>query len=209
MSDKDDALISNQAGHFARSRWAQVLALADQLRHNTAVQKTELLRQHALGARSSNFNLDNLTEKYLELKQTLDHMMHLNKNDVQRVMLATSITKSALLIILRSIESLLEVMLKGTRKFPTLYSIISYVRSRENEFPIHGRLLVEWYNAADALDLLINDPDWLVQPTKAQWAMQVCNETLTWTRGIFNENYRPRSARRAIFDRDDSIIIPE
>jgi len=37
--------------------------------------------------------------------------------------------------------------------------------------------------------------------------MQVCNETLTWARGVFNENYRTKSSKRAIFDREDSVIV--
>jgi hypothetical protein len=221
---------------FAVSRWSNVLALADQLRHNTEIQKNEQLRQYAfnipsindrqkshvahanhvksfenalLFAKTGNFNLDNLSEKFLDLKHTFNHMLELNKNDVKQVTLATSITKTALLMILRSIESIVEVSTKNTRKFPTLTSLISYIRSRQTELPIHGRLLVDLYNAAHMLDLLVNDSDWLVQPRKAYWAMQVCNETLTWTRGVFNENYRTKSSKRPIFDREDSVIIPD
>ena len=69
-------------------------------------------------------------------------------------------------------------------------------------------MLVDWYTAAHMLDLLVNDSDWLVQPRKAHWAMQVCNETLAWTRGVFNENYRRKSIKRPIFDREDSVIVP-
>jgi len=134
-------------------------------------------------------------------------MLELNKNDIKQVTLATSITKTALLMILRSIESIVEVSTKNTRKFPTLNSLISHIRSRQTELPINSRLLVDWYNAAHVLDLLVNDPDWLVQPRKAYWAMQVCNETLTWARGVFNENYRTKSTKRAIYDREDSIIV--
>lgn len=226
----------HSSGHFVRSRWSHVLALADQLRHNTEVHRNEQLRHYAfdipvdeestqtssthtdqvksfenalLFAKTGNFNLDNLSEKFLKLKQTFNHMIELDKNRLEQVVLATSITKTALLIILRAIESILEVITKGTRKFPTLYSVISFVRSRESELPINGRLLVDWYNAADVLDLLVNDPDWLVQPRKAHWAMQVCNETLTWTRGVFNESYRSKSTKRAIFDREDSVYVPE
>ena len=221
---------------FARSRWSNVLALADQLRHNTELQKNEQLRKYAfnipatnnrqksdlahadhvksfehalLFAKTGNFNLDNLYEKFLELKQTFNHMLELNKNDIKQVTLATTITRTALLIILRSIESIVEVSTKNTRKFPTLTSLISYIRSRQAELPVHGRLLVDWYKAAHMLDLLVNDPDWLVQPRKAHWTMQVCNETLTWTRGIFNENYRTKSAKRPIYDREDSVFIPD
>jgi hypothetical protein len=226
----------SSSGNFARNRWSNVLALADQLRQNTQIQKNEQLRQYAfdipltdnrqtsnkthadhvksfenalLFAKTGNFNLDNLSDKFLDLKRTFNHMIELNKNDIQQVTLATSITKTALLMILRSVESIVEVTTKGTRKFPTLNSLISHIRSRQSELPIHGRLLVDWYNAAQILDLLVNDPDWLVQPRKAYWAMQVCNETLTWTRGVFNENYGTKSIKRPIFDRDDSIIVPE
>jgi len=232
ISNKDNSLPNNQPGQFTRSRWSHVLALADQLRHNTEIQKNEQLRQYAfdipltnslqksvvthadhvklfenalLFAKTGNFNLDNLSEKFLDLKRTFNHMLELNKNDIQQVTLATSITKTALLMILRSIESIVEISTKNTRKFPTLNSLISHIRSRQTELPIHGRLLVDWYNAADILDLLINDPDWLVQPRKAHWAMQVCNETLAWTRGVFNENYRTKSTKRAIFDREESV----
>lgn len=221
---------------FARSRWAHVLALADQLRQNTEIHKNEHLRQYAfdipptndkkksvvahadhvksfenalLFAKTGNFNLDNLSDKFLDLKRTFNHMLELNKNDVQQVKLATSITKTALLMVLRAIELIVEVSTKNTRKFPTLNSLISHIRSRQTELPIHGRLLVDWYNAADVLDLLVNDPDWLVQPRKAHWAMQVCNETLAWTRGVFNENYRTKTSKRPIFDREDSVFVPD
>lgn len=236
MTDADNSAHEHRSGQFVRSRWSHVLALADQLRHNTEVHRNEQLRHYAfdipadeqktssakehsdqiksfenalLFAKTGNFNLDNLGEKFLDLKQTFNHMIELDKNHIQQVILATSITKTALLIILRAIESILEVITKGTRKFPTLYSVISFVRSREQELPINGRLLVDWYNAADVLDLLVNDPDWLVQPRKAHWAMQVCNETLAWTRGVFNENYRTTLAKRAIFDREDSVFVPD
>jgi hypothetical protein len=136
-------------------------------------------------------------------------MLELNKNDIKQVTLATSITKTALLMILRSIESIVEVSTKNTRKFPTLTSLISYVRSCQTELPVHGRLLVNWYNVVHMLDLLVNDPDWLVQPRKAYWTMQVCNETLTWARGIFNENYRTTSSKRPIFDREDSVFVSD
>jgi hypothetical protein len=236
-SDHEPSPSAPHTGQFVRSRWSHVLALADQLRQNTAVQKNEQLRKYAfnipsneqrataagssvvshtdhvksfenalLFAKTGNFNLDNLTDRFVELKQTFNHMLELNKNDIQQVILATSITKTALLVILRSVESIIEVMTKGTRKYPTLHSLISYIRSQDNELPIQGRLLVEWYNAADVLDLLVNDPDWLVQPRKAHWAMQICNETLTWTRGIFNENYRSTSVKRPIFDQEDSVL---
>lgn len=233
--DREPSPSLPHTGQFVRSRWSHVIALADQLRHNTAVQKNEQLRKYAfnipsneqrpptgnsvvshtdhvksfenalLFAKTGNFNLDNLSDRFVELKQTFNHMLELNKNNVQQVILATSITKTALLVILRSVESIIEVMTKGHRKYPTLHSLISYIRSQENELPIQGRLLVEWYNAADVLDLLVNDPDWLVQPRKAHWAMQICNETLMWTRGIFNENYRSTSVKRPIFDREDSV----
>ncbi|CAM4760550.1 unnamed protein product [Rotaria magnacalcarata] len=199
ISSEDSTSNHNQSDHFVRSRWSHVLALAEQLRHNTEVQKNEQLRQYAfdiplsddrhtslthaahvksfenalLFAKTGNFNLDNLSENFLDLKRTFNHMLELNKNDISQVALATSITKTALLMILRSIESIVEVMTK--------------------ELPIHGRLLVDWYSAAQVLDLLINDSDWLVQPRKAHWAMRVCNETLTWARGVFNENYRTKS----------------
>jgi hypothetical protein len=226
----------SSTAQFVHSRWSNVLALADQLRHNTEIQKNEQLRKYAfdipltndrekslvvqadnvksfenalLFAKTGNFNLDNLSDKFLELKRTFNHMLELNKNDIRQVTFATSITKTALLMILRSIECIVEVSTKNTRKFPTLNSLISYIRSRQTELPIHGRLLVDWYNAADILDLLVNDPDWLVQPRKAHWAMQVCNETLTWARGFFNENYRTKTSKRPIFDREDSVTVSD
>jgi hypothetical protein len=160
-------------------------------------------------AKTGNFNLDNLTDKFIELKSTFHHMLELNKNDLEQVVLATSITKTALLIILCSIESIIDVITRGTRKYPSLYSLISYVRSKDNDLPINGRLLIDWYSAADVLDRLVSDPDWLVLPRKAHWAMQLCNETLTWSGGVFNENFRLKFVQRPIFDRDDSIIQPE
>ncbi|CAF1072417.1 unnamed protein product [Adineta ricciae] len=227
---------ANQTGQFARSRWSHVLALADQLRHNTELHKNEQLRKYAfdlpakensqtspvphandfkafenelLFAKTGNFNLDNLSEKFIELKRTFNHMLELNKNNVEQVRLATSITKTALLMILRAIESIIEVASKCVWKFPNLNSLISYIRSRQTELPIDGRLLVDWYNASHILDLLINDPDWLVQPRKAYWAMQVCDETLMWTRGVFNENFRTKSSQRPVFDREDSVCVPD
>ena len=236
IGQEEPSLARQSSGQFARSRWSHVLALADQLRHNTEVKKNEQLRQYAfeipsatprqpnvaadtdtvktfenalLFAKTGNFNLDNLSEKFVELKHTFNRMLDLNKNALEQVTLATSITKTALLMILRAVESIIDVQTKGTRKFPTLYSLISYIRSRDNDLSISGRLLVDWYQAADTLYLLLDDPDWLVQPKKAHWAMQLCNETLAWTRGVFNENYRTTSARRAIFDREDSISISD
>ncbi len=162
-----------------------------------------------LFAKTGNFNLDNLSENFLDLKRTFNQMLEMNKDDIQQVKLATSITKTALLMILRSTESIVEIITKGTRKYPTLSSIIGFIRARYIELPINGRLLVDWYQAAQMLDLLVNDADWLVQPRKAHWAMQVCNETLAWARAVFNENYRRKSTVRAILDRDDSVFIPE
>lgn len=236
-ANKADSPTYHSTGQFARSRWSHVLALADQLRHNTEVHKNEHLRQYAfdlpakakadpvtspvvqanevksfenalLFAKTGNFNLDNLSDKFIDLKRTFNHMLELNKNNLQQVTLATSITKTALLMILRAIESIIEVATKATWKFPSLNSLISYIRSRQTELPIDGRLLVDWYKAAQTLDLLMNDPDWLVQPRKAHWAMQVCDETLIWTRGVFNENYRTKTSRRPVFDREDSVIVP-
>lgn len=239
-TDDNRSSLDKQINHFARSRWAHVLALADQLRHNTELKKDEQLRQYAfdippadnretsvinsveaqtdhvksfenelLFAKTGNFNLDNLSNNFIDLKRTFNRMLELNKDDVKQVALATTIAKTALLMAFRSAEAIVDIVTKGTRKFPTLNSIISYVRSRDADLPIQGRLLIDWYKAAQTLDLLINDPDWLVQPRKAHWAIQVCNETLAWSRAIFNEGYRTRSMSRAIFDRDDSIINPD
>lgn len=225
---------------FARGNWAQALALAEQLRKNTEVQKNEQLRKYAfnipsnkpeeaalkpsvqaqayhvqsfqtelLFAKTGNFNLDNLSEKFTELKHTFNRMLEMNKNDMQQVKLATSITKTALLMVLRTTESIVEIVTKGGRKYPTLSSIISFIRSRQVELPINGQLLVDWYTASQTLDLLVNDPDWLVQPRKAYWAMRVCNETMAWARAVFNESYRRKSTLRAIFDRDESICVPD
>ncbi|UJR33694.1 hypothetical protein I4U23_021123 [Adineta vaga] len=162
-----------------------------------------------LFCKTGNFNLDKLSENFLDLKRTFNRMLELKKDDVHQVTLSTSITKTALLIVLRSTESIVEIITKGTRKFPTLTSIISFIRSRNVELPINGRLLVDWYKVAQALDLLINDSDWLVQPRKAHWAMEVSNDTLTWAHAVFNENYRSKSDGRPVFDRDDSLAIPE
>ena len=125
ISNKDDSPTPNQTGQFARSRWAHVLALADQLRHNTEVQKNEQLQQYAfdipskdnrqtsvvkvadhvksfenalLFAKTGNFNLDTLSEKFIDLKHTFNHMLELNENDIQQVTLATSITKNSFII---------------------------------------------------------------------------------------------------------------
>jgi hypothetical protein len=171
--------------------------------------RVESFQNQLLFAKTGNFNLDKLGEKFIDLKRTFNRMLEMNKDDIQQVTLATSITKTALLMVLRSTESIVEVVTRGTRRFPTLTSIISFIRSRSTELPIHGGLLVDWYNVAQVLDLLINDPDWLVQPRKAHWAMTVCNDTLAWARAVFNENYRTKPAGRPIFDRDDSIIIPD
>ncbi|CAF0781264.1 unnamed protein product [Rotaria sp. Silwood1] len=160
-----------------------------------------------LVANIGNFSLDSLTEYFLNLKHTFNQMLELDKNDMQQITLATSITKTALLIVLRTAEYIADIVTKGTRSFPTLNSLISYIRSCHNELPIHGRLLVDWYEASQVLDLLLADADWLVQPRKAYWAMQVCNETLAWARVVFNENYFKTSMGRPIFDRDDSVFF--
>ena len=162
-----------------------------------------------LCAKTGNFTLDTLSEKFLDLKRTFNRMLQLNKADIQQVTLATSITKAALLMVLRTTESIVEVVTKGTKTFVTMNSLIAYIRSFHKQLPIHGRLLVDWYTVADTLDILLNDPDWLVQPRKAYWAMQVCDETLAWARDIFNENYRAKSVRRPVFDREDSTTGPE
>ncbi|CAF5155764.1 unnamed protein product, partial [Rotaria magnacalcarata] len=41
ISSEDSTSNHNQSDHFVRSRWSHVLALAEQLRHNTEVQKNE------------------------------------------------------------------------------------------------------------------------------------------------------------------------
>ena len=236
-NDNNHSHTDKSTSYFARRRWSQVLAVADQLRHNTELKKDEQLRQYAfnipvadnrepivitsveaqadrvnsfqnelLFAKTGNFNLDKLSANFVDLKRTFNRMLELNKDEVKQVTLATSITKTALLLILRSTESIVDISTKETRKFPNLNSVISYIRSHDKELPIRGGLLIDWYKAANALELLINDPDWLVQPRKAHWAMQVCNETLAWARAVFNENYRRKSIGRPIFDREDSII---
>ncbi|CAF0748958.1 unnamed protein product [Adineta ricciae] len=169
----------------------------------------ESFQNELLFAKTGNFTLDKLSDNFTDLKRTFNRMLELKKDDVQQVTLATSITKTALLIVLRSTESIVDIVTKGTRRFPTLNSIISYIRSQNVLLPCNGRLLVDWYRAAQALDLLLNDPDWLVQPRKSHWAMEVCNETLTWAHAVFNENYRSKPSGRPIFDRDDSMIAPD
>ncbi|CAF0842885.1 unnamed protein product [Adineta steineri] len=196
-------------------QYAFDIPVADK-REAVVIESVEIQADHVksfqhelLFAKTGNFNLDNLSENFSDLKRTFNRMLDLNNDDLKQVKLATTITKTALLMVLRATESIVEIKTNGTRKFPTLSSIISYIRSHGGDMVINGQLLVEWYKVAQTLDLIINDPDWLVQPRKAHWAMQVCNETLAWARGVFNENYRKKSIGRPIFDRDDSIIIPE
>ncbi|CAF0856513.1 unnamed protein product [Rotaria sordida] len=62
-------------------------------------------------------------------------------------------------LVLRVMESIVEITTKGTRKFPSLNSIISYILSSHTELPIHDQILVDWYNAAYVLDLLFNYSD--------------------------------------------------
>ncbi|CAF0922956.1 unnamed protein product [Rotaria sordida] len=81
------------------------------------------------------------------------------KDDVQQIQLRIAITKTALFIVLRVMESIVEITTKGTRKFPSLNSIISYILSSHTELPIHDQILVDWYNAAHVLDLLFNYSD--------------------------------------------------
>ncbi|CAF0838507.1 unnamed protein product [Rotaria sordida] len=64
-------------------------------------------------------------------------------------------------------ESIVEITTKGTRKFPSLNSIISYILSSHTELSIHDQILVDWYNAAHVLDLFFNYSDWLVHSCKA------------------------------------------
>ncbi|CAF3618979.1 unnamed protein product, partial [Rotaria sp. Silwood2] len=127
MSIDDNSSNNDQSDHFVRNRWCHVLELAEQLRHKTEIQKNEQLRQYAfdipssddqqtslihadyvksfenalLCAKTGNFNLDNLTEKFVDLKRTFNHMIEINKNDITQVQLSTTITRTALLIILR------------------------------------------------------------------------------------------------------------
>ncbi|CAF0756125.1 unnamed protein product [Rotaria sordida] len=162
---------------------SDITSVKAQIDHDNSLQNELLV------AKTGNFNLDSLTENFLNLKRTFNRMLEINKDDIKQITLATSITKTALLIVLHSTESIVDMVTNGTRNFPTLNSLIAFIRSRHKEFPIHGRLLVDWYKASSTLDLLLNDPDWLVQPRKAYWAMQICNETLAWARVVFNENY--------------------
>ena len=119
MSDSSSSPNPSHTGQFARSRWSHVLALADQLRQNTVIHKNEHLRQYAfdipstndgqksslahadhvksfenalLSAKTGNFNLDNLSEKFIDLKRTFNHMLELNKNDIQTFSPSTQIT---------------------------------------------------------------------------------------------------------------------
>ena len=164
------------------------------------------LQRQLLYAKGHACNLNNLTESFLVLKRTLDRMVEMDKDDIQRIIIATLLTETALLIVLRSIESIVRMVIGGARNFPTLNSLISYIRSCHTKFPVHGQLLVEWHKAAQVLDLLIDDPDWLVQPGKAHWAIHLCNETLSWTRIVFNEDYHKASTGRPILDREDSVF---
>ena len=171
-------------------------------------ERINSFQNELLLAKTGNFDLDSLSDKFVGLKRTFNQMLKMQEQDVQQLTLATSITKTALLLVLRSTECIVEIVTKGCRKFPTLNSLISYIRSCDDELPIHGSLLVDWYAAAQTLDLLIDDADWLVQPRKAHWAMQVCSETLAWARAIFNESFGTDQPKRAIFDRRDSIAAP-
>ena len=174
----------------------------------TQTQHVDSFQNELLLAKTGDFTLDSLSDRFVDLKRTFNRMLEMRKQDVQQLTLATSITKAALLLVMRSAECIVGIVTNRTRKFPTLNSLISYIRSCDAELPIHGQLLVDWYAAADTLDLLLNDADWLVQPRKAYWAMQVCSETLAWARAIFNEGFRGETLKRAIFDRRDSNIVP-
>lgn len=175
----------------------------------TQTQHIDSFQNELLLAKTGDFTMDSLSDKFVDLKRTFNRILEMKKQDVQQLTLATSITKAALLLVMRSTESIVGIVTKRTRKFPTLNSLISYIRSCDAELPIHGQLLVDWYAAAHTLDLLLNDVDWLVQPRKAYWAMQVCSETLAWARAIFNESCRANTPKRAIFDRGDSVIVPD
>ncbi|CAF3418949.1 unnamed protein product, partial [Rotaria sp. Silwood2] len=96
---------------------------------------------------------------FLDLKRTFNQMLELKKDDVQQIQLGTALIKTALLMVLRATEWIVEITTKGTRKFPSLNSIISYIRSYHTELSIHDQILVDWYNAAHVLDLLFNYPD--------------------------------------------------
>lgn len=176
---------------------------------DTQYERINAFQQQLLFAKRGRFPLDTLTESFVNLKRIFDRMFDISKNELQQIKLATMITKTALLIILRSTESVVSTVTKGTVNFPKLSSIISYVRTRHKEFPIDGRLLVDWYKAAQILDLLIDDPDWLVQPRKTYWAMHTCNETLAWSCVVFSEKYCTTARDRPIFDRDDSVHFSE
>lgn len=230
----------HSSNRFARTRWFQVLAVADQLRRNTALQKNEQLRKYAfdlppldahsklvpasleaqthdverfqnelLSSKTGNFSLDTLTDKFIDLKETFNRMLLVEDHNVQQINLATTITRTALLMVQRAIELSVDILTKRTRHFPSINSLISFIRSCPDQLPIHGQLLVDWYSSAQVLDLLINDQDWLVQPRKAHWAMHVCNETLAWSRAMFNQTRASKATKRAIFDRDDSFVLPE
>lgn len=155
------------------------------------------------------FELCDLSEKFFDLQRSFNRMLELETSDVEQLKLSTSITRTALLIVLRSIETTVEIFTKGNRLFPSLSSLIGYVRSREVELPIHGQLLLSWYEAAKTLDLLVNDVDWFVSPRKAHWAMEVCHDTLAWCRAVFHQSMGSLAVCKAIFDRDDSLIFPE
>lgn len=160
--------------------------------------------QDILNAAVDTFTLDDLAEKFLELKQIFNEILEIRSHDGEQLMLSTAIARTALLIVFRSTELIVHYISKGTRRFPSLNSLISFVRSRQCDLPIHGRLLLEWYAAAQALDILANDADWLVHPRKAHWAIGICHDTLTWARAIAHQNFTSRSLAKAILDRDES-----
>jgi len=157
--------------------------------------------------KTGNLNLDNLSDNFNELKRTYQRLLEIKQENFQTIIMATSITKTALLIVVKAIESIANTCTKGPRVYPSFNSVIAFVRARR-DLAIQSRLLCDWYKGAVVLDLLLNDPDYLVKSRKAYWAMELCTESLMWARGVFNESFRTKKhSLRPIYDRDDSISI--
>ncbi|CAF0755182.1 unnamed protein product [Didymodactylos carnosus] len=175
---------------------------SQQLAKNAQVK---VFQDELLFAKTGNLNLDKLSDDFAEMKRTFQEMSANKQETIQSVTLTTNITKTALLIIFRSIESIALIVTKGNRKMTNFQTVIATLRSKQ-DLPLPGKLLCEWYQAANILELLLNDPDWLCKRRKAKWSIEVCTETLIWSKGVLNENFI-MDHPRPIFDRHESLDI--
>ncbi|CAF0726791.1 unnamed protein product [Didymodactylos carnosus] len=167
-----------------------------------SAKKVESVHDELLFAKTGNFNLDQLSDDFSEMKKTFQDISNIKQENIQSVILATNLTKTALLIVFRSIESIAQVVTRGNTRMASFQTAIAILRAKR-EISLPGKLLCEWYRAAQTLDLLLNDPDWLCKRKKAKWAIEVCTETLIWSKGVFNENFK-MAHPRPIFDRNES-----